>query len=180
MTWCTDAAKPVDSSNGSSNMHSSYLKPENGLTSPRARPSAMRTVSNVSVSKKLTKQIVISSQSDSRSIGHHIKDQYNTVYRECERKLGKHVGSFAYDTSYEGLLDWIRSERLIRVPHKGGHWDRVLVEVQHFAQQVSQLAMSIGVVADDSIAASNLIFGHCLLLLEVSHPSGIQTIPLML
>ncbi|KAK3172213.1 hypothetical protein Dsin_033054 [Dipteronia sinensis] len=172
-------ARPTEAlTNGGSdhsNGNSSSLRHENGLTSPRARPATMRTVSSMSVSKKLTKQILTSSGHHGRVVGVQIKDEHIAVRHRCQKELGSHVGSYAYDTTFDGLLEWIRSERLIRVPHKGGNWDRVLIEVQHFAQQVHQLTESIAYFTDDCNAASHLMYGHCLLLLEF----GLELVPLL-
>ena len=96
-----------------------------------------------------------------------VKEQYATVRQRAVRDLGPGVGEHVFDTSHAGFLDWIRSERITTLPHKGGSWDRVLIGAQYFAAQVNRLREIIESFTPDSGAASNLVFGQCLLLLEV-------------
>jgi len=96
-----------------------------------------------------------------------VKEQYTTSRNHAFRVLGSNFSGYAFDTSFTGLLEWIRDERLIRLPHKGGSWDRVLIAAQHFAEQVHRFNLAIENFASESNAASNLVFGQCLLLLEV-------------
>lgn len=67
-----------------------------------------------------------------------------------------------------------------RLPHRGGSWDRVLISVHYFAAQVNRLSEAIEAFTPDCEAASNLVFGQCLLLLEVNgypkEPSQMHTI----
>lgn len=95
-----------------------------------------------------------------------VEEQYLHVRHRCQRELGVGVGLHVLDTSYPDLLEWIRDERLTRLPHKGGSWDRVLISAQHFADQVSRLGHAIELFAPSSEPASNLVFGQCLLLLQ--------------
>lgn len=104
-----------------------------------------------------------SSHTDSGEI---VRDQYISVRNRCQRELGSSMGHNMLDTSYPDMIEWIRNERLTRLPHKGGSWDRVLISAQHFAEQVSRLGMAIECFAPESCAASNLVFGQCMLLLE--------------
>lgn len=101
--------------------------------------------------------------SDSADI---VEEQYLHIRHRCQRELGVGVGLHVLDTSYPDLLEWIRDERLTRLPHKGGSWDRVLISAQHFADQVARLGNAIEMFAPSSEAASNLVFGQCLLLLQ--------------
>ncbi|KAJ4412950.1 hypothetical protein N0V82_008633 [Gnomoniopsis sp. IMI 355080] len=100
------------------------------------------------------------SHSESGSI---FQGQYQSVRDRCRRELGVGV---VLDTSYADLRHWINDERLVRLPHKGSSWDRVLISALHFADQVNRLGQEIEVFAPDSCAASNLVFGQCLLLLD--------------
>lgn len=95
-----------------------------------------------------------------------VKEQYISTRQRCQRELGAGIGVDVLDTSYHGLLEWIRDERLTRLPHRGGCWDRVLKAAQHFIDQVFRLGRAIEAFAPDSGAASNLVFGQCLLLLD--------------
>ncbi len=96
-----------------------------------------------------------------------VKEQLETSRSHAYRVLGSNFGGYAFDTSITGLLDWIRDERLIRLPHKGGSWDQVLIAAQHFAEQVHRFNIAISTFESEVNAATNLVFGQCLLLLEV-------------
>jgi hypothetical protein len=96
-----------------------------------------------------------------------VKEQLATSRSHAYRVLGSNFSGYAFDTSIAGLLDWIRDERLIRLPHKGGSWDRVLIAAQHFAEQVHRFNTAISTFESEINAATNLVFGQCLLLLEV-------------
>lgn len=98
--------------------------------------------------------------------GDIVKEHYHSIKDRCHRELGVGIGFQLLDTSHADLRHWISNERLMRLPHKGSSWDRVLISAQHFADQVDRLGMEIESFAPDSFAASNLVFGQCLLLLE--------------
>lgn len=98
--------------------------------------------------------------------GDIVKEHFHSVKDRCQRELGVGVGFQLLDTSHADLRHWISSERLMRLPHKGSGWDRVLISAQHFADQVDRLGLEIESFAPDSFAASNLVSGQCLLLLE--------------
>lgn len=108
----------------------------------------------------------------STTVIHSVKEQYASVRQRSQRELGANVGLFAFDTSYSGLSDWIKSERMARLPHKGGPWDRVLISVHYFAAQVNRLSEAIESFTPDCEAASNLVYGQCLLLLDLGHENA--------
>lgn len=110
------------------------------------------------------------SGSNMRSVlesGDIVKEQYLSVKYRCQRELGAGVGLHFLDTSHGDLMHWISDERLTRIPHKGSSWDRVLISAVHFADQVRGLGLAISTFAPESDTASNLVYGQCLLLLEV-------------
>lgn len=98
--------------------------------------------------------------------GDIVKQQYLSIRDKCQREHGAGSGHHVLDTSYEDLMDWIEDERLTRLPHRGSSWDRVLISAQHFADHENRLGHAIESFAPESGAASNLVFGQCLLLLE--------------
>ncbi|KAJ2989351.1 hypothetical protein NUW58_g3511 [Xylaria curta] len=103
---------------------------------------------------------------------HFVKEQYVSVRQRCQRELGASVGIAAFDTSYSGLTEWIKHERMARLPHKGGSWDRVLISATYFASQVNRLSDAIESFTPESEAASNLLYGQCLILLELGHENA--------
>ncbi|RYP76267.1 hypothetical protein DL771_001886 [Monosporascus sp. 5C6A] len=104
-----------------------------------------------------------------------VKEQYASVRQQCRRDLGASVDLYAFDTSHAGLWEWIRNERITRLPHKGGSWDRVLIAAQYFALQVNRLRDAIESFTPECGAASHLVYGQCLLLLEF----GLELSPLL-
>lgn len=149
---------------------------------PNSATTPVQALTVLSPTPSLTGSIRVSKRSSSNrrhsglfsdSYGHKttidvVKHQYAIVRHRCQRELGAGVGQHVFDTSHAALLDWIRSERLIRLPHKGGSWDRVLIAAQYFADQVDKLNQAIEPFTAECNAASNLMYGQCLLLLEVS------------
>ncbi|KAI0523922.1 hypothetical protein F5B22DRAFT_422975 [Xylaria bambusicola] len=101
-----------------------------------------------------------------------VRDQYVSVRHRCQRELGANVGSFAFDTSHSGLVDWIKHERMARLPHKGGSWDRVLISAAYFAGQVNRLSEAIESFTPEMEAAANLLYGQCLTLLELGYENA--------
>ena len=103
-----------------------------------------------------------------------VREQHATFRRKCHHELGAGIDDHAFDTSYNSFVEWIKSERLRRLPHKGGSWDRVLIAAQYFAEQVSHFHSHIESFTEDCSAATNFVFGQCLLLLEVGDRFRLQ------
>ncbi|TGJ87334.1 hypothetical protein E0Z10_g1461 [Xylaria hypoxylon] len=103
---------------------------------------------------------------------HIVQEQYVSVRQRCQRQLGASVGLSAFDTSHSGLVDWIKHERMARLPHKGGSWDRVLISASYFVGQVNRLSEAIESFTPECEAASNLLYGQCLILLELGHENA--------
>ena len=82
-------------------------------------------------------------------------------------ELGAGVYQDVSDVSYVGFLEWIRSERLTTLPHKGSRWDKVLIRALYFAEQLHNFDQAIQGFALDSSAAAAIGYGHARLLLEV-------------
>jgi hypothetical protein len=72
-----------------------------------------------------------------------------------------------YIVSYVRFLEWIRSERLTTLPHKGSRWDKVLIRALYFAEQLHNFEQAVQSFAHDSNSAAIIGYGHAQLLLEV-------------
>lgn len=83
-------------------------------------------------------------------------------------QLGTGVYQSVAGTTFIHLLEWIRTERLTTLPHKGSRWDRVLIRALFFAEQLHNLNTAVQGFALDSHAAASLGYDHARLLLEVS------------
>ena len=107
-----------------------------------------------------------------RYVTTYVKEQHSVIRDQCRQKLGAGLSTNVFDTSFVGLLEWIRSERLTRIPHKGGAWDRVLSAAQYFAEQVQSLHLTTQNFTAGTDSAATLVFGQCLLLLELGHENA--------
>jgi len=92
-------------------------------------------------------------------------------------ELGAGVHQSISNVSYVNLLEWIRSERLTTLPHKGSRWDKVLIRALYFAEQLHKFEQAVQSFAVDSSAAAAVGYGHARLLLEVRrHISPIEPV----
>lgn len=98
----------------------------------------------------------------------YVRDEHVVIRRRAQHELGANISTRVINTSYTELLEWIRSERLTRLPHKASGWDRVLSAAQYFAEQVHGFEAAVEAFTDESSAAAQFIYGQSLLLLEVS------------
>lgn len=145
-----------------------------------ARPAAMLSptlsAANFSVSKRQSSSTRVFGSARESSFGGFantlVRDQHSFVRQRVQRELGASVDSHVFNTSFEGFLEWIRSERMMSLPHKGGTWDRVLIAAQYFAEQVYNFNSHIHTFTEDCGIATNFMFGQCVLLLRLGHENG--------
>lgn len=69
--------------------------------------------------------------------------------------------------SLDSFLDFVASDRLRRVPHRGSRWDKILRWAEYFAIQISTLLESVGPFVPNSTEAARLIWQSCQTLLLV-------------
>lgn len=69
--------------------------------------------------------------------------------------------------SLDSFLDFVASDRLRRVPHRGSRWDKILRWAEYFAIQISTLHESVSLFAPNSTETSRLIWQSCQTLLQV-------------
>ena len=89
-----------------------------------------------------------------------MKEQHEIVQKKCSHALGARASARIFDTAHAGLLEWIRTERLTRMPPKAGAWDRVLIAAHSFADQVELLHQHVEPFTTNSGAASRLVYGY--------------------
>ncbi|KAJ3568853.1 hypothetical protein NPX13_g6279 [Xylaria arbuscula] len=142
-------------------------------------PPAILSPASVGDSIQVAKRFPVSRRSNvmRAASGQHssinfVRDQYVSIRHRSQRELGANVGLYAFDTSHSGLVDWIKHERMARLPHKGGSWDRVLISAAYFAGQVNRLGEAIESFTPETEAASNLLYGQCLTLLELGYQNA--------
>lgn len=158
---------------GSSGYSAGRVNGTNG-SSPsnnRQRPTFGRAASRVSSVN--TSQVI-----QRRSHSHHfgsgsyklslVSETSSSLKRKSMSELGAGVSQSVSSTTFIQFIEWIRSERLATLPHKGSRWDKVLIRAQHFAEQLNGFDAAIRAFAVDSSTAAEIGYGHAKLLLEVS------------
>jgi hypothetical protein len=102
-----------------------------------------------------------------------VQESADFLRRRSMNELGAGVSQGIVDVSYVNFLEWIRSERLTTLPHKGSRWDKVLIRALYFAEQLHIFNNAIQGYAVDSSAAAAIGYGHARLLLEVRYSHSI-------
>ncbi|KAF2454326.1 hypothetical protein BDY21DRAFT_353647 [Lineolata rhizophorae] len=169
----TEAVKPVPNltmkgltSNGLNGFASPPETPRSGI--PYKANHSARNSTRVSSLNQLGR---LSYFSESHKIG-FVQDTVAALKKRSMAELGAGVIQGASNTTFINLIEWIRSERLATLPHKGSRWDRVLIRALYFAEQLHNFDMAIQNFALDSSAAAELGFGHAKLLLELGHENS--------
>ncbi|EFQ95319.1 hypothetical protein PTT_06770 [Pyrenophora teres f. teres 0-1] len=98
-----------------------------------------------------------------------VQDSAASLKKRSLAELGVGAYQNISDVSYVSFLEWIRSERLTTLPHKGSRWDKVLIRALYFAEQLHNFEQAIQPFAQDSSYAASIGYGHAQLLLELSH-----------
>ena len=90
------------------------------------------------------------------------------VSSQYESQLGSLVNvREIYGKSLQSLLDFIATDRLRRVPHRGSRWDKILRMAEHFAIRISLYQEAVGGMFSKSSEAARMIWGSCWALLQV-------------
>jgi hypothetical protein len=97
-----------------------------------------------------------------------ISETATSLKKKSSNELGAGVSHGISSTTFVQFVEWIRSERLASLPHKGSTWDKVLIRALYFAEQLNGFDENIRSFALDSNVGAELGYGHAKLLLEVS------------
>jgi hypothetical protein len=95
----------------------------------------------------------------------------NVVYslkRRSGDELGATASSKLLNSTHATLLDWIRHQRMSKLPPEGSSYDKVLAWAQLFVERLHSFDLAIEHFAGDSYLAAQLAYGYCAILLEVS------------
>ncbi|KAH3949571.1 hypothetical protein HBH64_038280 [Parastagonospora nodorum] len=101
-----------------------------------------------------------------------VQESAAALKKRSMAELGAGVYQSVSNVSYVNFLEWIRSERLTTLPHKGSRWDKVLIRALYFAEQLHNFEQAIQGFALESSAAAAIGYGHAQLLLELSHDNS--------
>lgn len=94
----------------------------------------------------------------------------NVVYslkRRSGDELGASTSSKLLNANHATLLDWIRHQRMSKIPPEGSSYDKVLAWAQLFVERLHSFDLAIEHFAGDSYLAAQLAYGYCAILLEV-------------
>jgi hypothetical protein len=116
------------------------------------------------------------SYSSSMSTSSQLNVQKATVLREItskvtassRRELGSSSAAVLEDVTEVGVvLDYIAAERLRCMPHSGSRYDKVLRWAESFAAEIRSVSHSVREFVMYGTEGAQLIWGSCLLLLQV-------------
>lgn len=147
----------------------------NGLRTPPHSPASVLHAkgrrNSLSSSRALSGNFGSMNQLARRATGGYkiafVQESAAALKKKSMAELGVGVHQTISDVSFVSFLEWIRSERLTTLPHKGSRWDRVLIRALYFAEQLHNFDLAIQGFALDSSVAAALGYGHAQLLLGV-------------
>lgn len=96
-----------------------------------------------------------------------VRDTAMALKRKSASALGAGISDTADSVGFINLVEWIRTERLQTLPHKGSKWDTVLIRALYFAERLHGFETALTSHALDVEPAAQLGYGHIKLLLEV-------------
>jgi hypothetical protein len=76
-----------------------------------------------------------------------VQESAAALKKRSMAELGAGVYQSVSNVSYVNFLEWIRSERLTTLPHKGSRWDKVLIrkltEVRILTKCITKLSLQV-------------------------------------
>ncbi|KAJ5768999.1 hypothetical protein N7520_003558 [Penicillium odoratum] len=90
----------------------------------------------------------------------------------ARRDSDENTVSRVSDTDYASLLEWIRCERMKKLPPEGSSFDKALVWAALFVERVHSFDSEIAHFAGDSHLAAQLSYGYCASLLELGEQNA--------
>lgn len=94
-------------------------------------------------------------------------DTAMALKRKSASALGAGISDTADNVGFIQLVEWIRTERLQTLPHKGSKWDTVLIRALYFAERLHGFETALSGHALEVESACQLGYGHIRILLEV-------------
>ncbi|KAI2747521.1 hypothetical protein DTO013E5_810 [Penicillium roqueforti] len=113
-----------------------------------------------------------------KSFSHHYQQTTkNTTLADVVNSLARRgsddlSASRVSDTDYASLLEWIRCERMRKLPPEGSGYDNALVWAALFIERVHSFDLAIEQFAGDSHLAAQLSYGYCASLLELGEENA--------
>lgn len=129
-------------------------------------------VDNEDVSSRVYNSVT-SRRGSRKSSGRETSSLADVVYslrRRNSSEMDSLISSKLMSSNHATLIDWIRGERMSKLPPEGSSYDRVLSWAALFVEQLHTFDSAVEGFAGDSHLASQLVYGYCALLLEVCLP----------
>jgi hypothetical protein len=98
----------------------------------------------------------------------NISEVVFSLKRRSSEELGSTTSSKLLNVTYDGILEWICSQRMSQVPPEGSSYDKVLAWAQLFVERLHSFDLAIEEFAGDSYLATQMTYGYCSILLDVS------------
>jgi hypothetical protein len=100
-----------------------------------------------------------------------ISETVSILHRRSRDELGAATSAKLLTASYGSLIEWVRTERMAKLPAEGSHYDQLLGWVQLFAERLHSFDLAIEHFANDSHLAAQIAYGYCTVLVEVINTS---------
>lgn len=105
------------------------------------------------------------------SITSLLQSTASSLEKRSIAELGSGAVESISTTSFVNLVEFIGTERLSSLPHKGSKWDKVLMRALYFAEQQHGFEKMVKSFGTEDISAVSLGYGYARLLLKVNLPS---------
>ncbi|PLN80694.1 hypothetical protein BDW42DRAFT_185851 [Aspergillus taichungensis] len=131
-------------------------------------------VDNEDVSSRVYNSVT-SRRGSRKSGGRETSSLADVVYslrRRNSSEMDSLISSKLMSSNHATLIDWIRGERMSKLPAEGSSYDRVLSWAALFVEQLHTFDSAVEGFAGDSHLASQLVYGYCALLLELGEENA--------
>ncbi|KAF9884228.1 hypothetical protein FE257_001960 [Aspergillus nanangensis] len=102
----------------------------------------------------------------------NLADVVNSLRRRNSSEMDSLISSRLMNATHSALNDWIRAERMTKLPPEGSSYDRVLVWASLFVDRLHSFDLAVEQFAGDSHLAAQLVYGYCTLLLELGEENS--------
>ncbi|KAI5360579.1 Putative AAA+ ATPase domain, tetratricopeptide-like helical domain superfamily [Septoria linicola] len=144
-----------------------------GYFSPPSSPSIRFGGSTRGSTRMTSSYSALRSSTSGQQKSSIVRDTAYTLKRKSASELGAGISETADNVSFIQLVEWIRSERLQSLPHKGSRWDTVLIRALYFAERLHGFELGLKAHASETEHAAHLGYGHIRLLLELGHSNSL-------
>ncbi|KAI9151452.1 putative ankyrin repeat protein L88 [Paramyrothecium foliicola] len=95
-----------------------------------------------------------------------------SLKRRGSEELGSSTSAKLFNASHDSIIDWIRTQRMQRLPPEGSSQDKVLAWAQLFVERLHSFDSAIAGFAGDSYLATQLAYGYSAILLELGEENA--------